>query len=154
MIRGRCMLVVIVVALLAPAVASAAAASCKVTSSNLAFGNYDMMNAVPTTVTGANLIVVTCSRGAGTMTVDLSAGGNGTYFPRAMRFGTNVLTYNLYTTVSLTTVWGNGSGGTGNIVWSYNNNSSNVFSVYGKIPAQQNVSTGSYSDSITITVSF
>ncbi|MDE2091745.1 MAG: spore coat protein U domain-containing protein [Gammaproteobacteria bacterium] len=154
MMRGRRMLVIIVVALLAPAVARAAASSCTVTSYNLAFGNYDMMNPVPTIVTGANLIVVKCSHGAGTMTVDLSTGGNGTYFPRAMRFGTNVLTYNLYTTAGLTTVWGNGSGGTGNIVRSYNNNSSNVFSVYGKIPAQQNLSAGNYSDSINITVSF
>ncbi len=150
--RGLCILVLISIAMLAPGIAHAA--TCTVTANSFSFGNYDVMSATPMTTTGSNLITVTCSGGSGTMTVNLSTGGSGSYIQRAMKNGTNTLTYNLYTTANLTTIWGNGTGGTGNIVQTYKNKSTTQFNVYGQIPAQQNVVSGSYSDSITVTVSF
>ncbi|HVC28965.1 MAG TPA: spore coat U domain-containing protein [Gammaproteobacteria bacterium] len=135
-------------------VSIAHAATCTVATNNFNFGNYDVMNAAATIVTGTNLITVKCTRGKGTMTVDLSTGGSGNYFPRAMKSGTNILTYNLYTTASLTTVWGNGTGGTADVVQTFKNKSTTTLNVYGQIAAQQNVVPGAYGDSITVTVSF
>jgi len=133
--RGHCLLVLVCIALLMPCVVHAA--TCTVATNTFNFGNYDPMSAAPTT-----------------MTVDLSTGSSGSYFPRAMNTGTDTLTYNLYTTASLTTVWGNGTGGTGDIVQTFKNKSTTIFNVYGQITAQQNVIPGSYSDSITVTVGF
>ncbi|MGA9855435.1 MAG: spore coat U domain-containing protein [Gammaproteobacteria bacterium] len=132
------------------------AATCTASAKNFSFGNYDVMNAAATTVTGTSLLSVSCTGGKGTMTVDLSTGASGNYFPRAMIYASNAntLAYNLYTTASLTTVWGNGTGGTGNIVQTFKNKSTTTFDVYGQITAQQNVVPGAYSDSITVTVSF
>ncbi len=150
--RGLCILVLVSIALLTSSITYAA--TCTVATNNFNFGNYDPMSTAPTIGTGTNLITVNCTRGKGTMTVDLSTGGNGSYFPRVMKSGTNILTYNLYTTASLVTVWGNGTGGTGDIVQTFKNNSTTTFSVYGQSTAQQNVIPGSYSDSITVTVNF
>jgi len=150
--RGHCLLVLVCIALLMPCVVHAA--TCTVATNTFNFGNYDPMSAAPTIMTGTNLISVVCTGGKGTMTVDLSTGSSGSYFPRAMNTGTDTLTYNLYTTASLTTVWGNGTGGTGDIVQTFKNKSTTIFNVYGQITAQQNVIPGSYSDSITVTVGF
>ncbi len=149
---GLCILGIVSIASLTPCIAHAA--TCAVATNTFNFGNYDPMDAAPTIMTVTNLISVVCARGKGTMTVDLSTGDSGSYFPRAMNTGINTLTYNLYTTASLTTVWGNGIGSTGDIVQTFKNKSTTMFNVYGQIPAQQNVMPGSYSDSITVTVSF
>jgi len=134
-----------------------AASHCSVSTNNYSFGNYDPMSPLPTNVTGTNLISVTCNgNGSATITVDLSTGSSGVYFPsRQMTaaFTTDVLKYNLYTSASLTTVWGDGSGGSGDVVIPYAMGTSN-FTVYGQIPAQQNIGAGSYTDTITVTVTF
>jgi spore coat protein U domain-containing protein, fimbrial subunit CupE1/2/3/6 len=152
--RAPSMITIIGISLLWSCVSHAA--TCTASTNNFNFGNYDVMNTVATTVTGANLISVSCTGGKGTMTVDLSTGVSGNYFPRTMIYASNanILAYNLYTTAGLTTVWGNGTGGTGNIVQTFKNKSTTTFDVYGQITAQQNVVAGAYSDSITVTVSF
>lgn len=130
------------------------AANCSVTATGgFAFGNYDPFSSSPDDITAANFIAVTC-KGNGTATIDLSTGNSGSYFPRNMSNGTDALTYNLYTSASLTSVWGNGAGGTVDVSFPYHGNTSMSYSVYGRVPAQQNVSPGSYLDSITITVTF
>lgn len=154
--RSFCMLMVTGLALLLPVFARAAS-HCTVSANNYSFGNYDPMNSLPTNVTGTNLISVTCNgNGSAIITVDLSPGGSGVYFPSrqlATGFTSDVLNYNLYTTASLTTVWGDGTGGSGDVVIPYAMGLHN-FTVYGQIPAQQNIGAGSYADSITVTVTF
>lgn len=156
MMRNLFMLISASLALLAPALAQAAS-HCSVSANNYSFGNYDPMSPSPTNVPGTNLISVTCNgNGSSTITVDLSTGGSGVYFPsRQMKaaFTTDVLNYNLYTNASLTTVWGDGTGGTGDVVIPYAMGTNN-FTVYGQIPAQQNIGAGSYADTITVTVTF
>lgn len=154
--RSLSMLIAVSLTLLVPTFARAAS-HCSVSANNYSFGNYDPMSSLPTNVTGTNLISVTCNgNGSSTITVDLSTGSSGVYFPsRQMNsaFTTDVVNYNLYTDASLTTVWGDGTGGTGNVVIPYAMGVSN-FTVYGLIPAQQNIGAGSYADTITVTVTF
>ncbi len=69
-----------------------------------------------------------------------------------MTNGTNTLQYNLYTTSGHTNVWGDGTGSTRTV--GGNGTSSSTQTIYGNIPAGQDVSAGTYSDSITLTISF
>ncbi len=67
-----------------------------------------------------------------------------------MSDGRDYLVYQLYDNTGRTTVWGNGSGGTATISM----NSSGTATIYGRLPAKQNVSAGAYADTILVTVSF
>ena len=75
--------------------------------------------------------------------------------PRTLRKGSEVLQYNLYRNAARTTIWGDGTGGTS--VYSLANppNNSNVnLTIYGRIPAQQDVSAGNYSDTVSAVINF
>lgn len=127
--------------------APASAVTCTVTPQGVAFGSYDTLSASPTDGTGN--INVSCDASI-SFTVSLST-GSGTYTQRIMSGGANQLGYNLYTDASRTTVWGDGLGGTSNV----SATGSNVdLSVYGRIPAQQNVPANAYSDTVTVTVAY
>ena len=93
-------------------VTASIAKNCLISSaSNVAFGTYDPTSAVDATASGS--VVFRCTKGT-TYTVDLSTGA-GSYATRTMTNGTDTLNYNLYTTVGLTTVFGDGTGGTGHV---------------------------------------
>ncbi len=134
-------------------------AACTVTATDLNFGTYDVISGSPND--GAGNVNVNChfliALGLH-YTVKLSTGGSGTYLSRQMQKNvSSQLNYNLYTNSGRTTVWGDGNGGT-----SYNVFTSLVgllshnrdYAVYGRIPAQQNVASGSYSDSIIVTLDY
>jgi spore coat protein U-like protein len=91
----------------------------------------------------------------GNITISLSTGQSGTYSARALRKGAESLLYNLFLNPGLTSVWGNGSGGTQ--IYSRSRppfNSDVDLTVYGSVPAGQDVSSGSYSDTISATINF
>ena len=139
-------------ALLALSALPAQAANCTISSaSGLSFGPYNVFNTSPTTGSGT-LTVDSCSTGKPTYTAALSTGISGTYSLRTMTNGTNTLQYNLYTTSGHTNVWGDGTGSTRTV--GGNGTSSSTQTIYGNIPAGQDVSAGTYSDSITLTISF
>ena len=83
------------------------------------------------------------------------SGGAPTFNPRRMLKGAEALTYNLYRDAARTTIWGDGTGGT------------QIYSVivtpparpvdvpiYGRIPSGQDVTAGTYSNTITATIQF
>lgn len=135
-----------------------AANTCTVAAQAHAFGAYDTVN--PTQATSS--ITVTCLHTTSpavtfSYAIALSA-GPGSYAARQMTGTGDTLTYNLYTTAARTTVWGNGTAGTGTVAGSFtvpigvNNSGSQVQSVYGRIGAPQNVRPGAYSTATPITV--
>ena len=135
-----------------------AAPQCTISASPVIFGNYDPLSATP--VTGTGVLTFLCQRGVPgggiTYTISLSS-GSGTFAQRTLTSGPNVLNYNLYTDPTLTTVWGDGSAGTATVVTAIsraNALAGVTNTVYGNIPALQDVVPGSYSDSITVTVTF
>lgn len=151
-------------ALLACAIAnSAAAAPCdnganpvRVSATTLAFGTYDA--SAPAADTSNGTVTVRCANPTRTLpsfTVTLSRGGASTYAGRRMTFGANTLTYNIYTTSAYTVIWGDGTSGTG--VQNYNAAtllSTFSYTTFGRVPANQFVSAGSYTDSVTVTVTY
>ena len=125
-------------------------ASCVVNNATLNFGAYD--TALVTDTTGTENIIVTCITGT-PYTIGLA---NGSYFSnpnrRLKHSSLNVyLNYQRYKDNALTQLWGNANpdwvSGTGTGV-------SQTYAVYGKINALQNVAAGSYSDNVTITLTF
>ncbi len=123
-------------------------------SGGISFGNYSANSASDKTMNGT--VTTNCTIG-GTLpsfTVALSAGGSATFSPRKMNFlVVNTLNYNIYTTNSYTTVWGDGTNST--VTQPYGGGGSSAdFTAYGKIPTGQYVLPGIYGDSITITVTY
>jgi spore coat protein U-like protein len=153
-----------VVALAWTTAGAAGSVDCTVSTSGVAFGVYDATLDTPNEATGP--LTVTCvhvSGGATRMSyaLALSAGNSGNYAQRLLRAGAAALNYNLFDSATRTRVWGNGTGGTGLVggtlvvgPGSGNNNRQVSHPVYGRIPARQDAATGTYSDSILVTLTF
>jgi spore coat protein U-like protein len=141
-----------------------AVADCSVSSTGVAFGIYDPTTAAATDSTGNLTLVCTHVSGGGqrvNYSVALSAGNSGTFTQRWMRAGTSTLNYNLFDTAARARIWGDGSAGTVVISDGFavgpgqgNNRREVVYPIYGRIPAQQAVATGNYSDTIVVTLTF
>ena len=126
-------------------------ASCTVSASNLSFGNYTASAASNTT----SAINVTCTNGT-TYSVLLDGGSvSSSMTARNMKdTAGDLLSYGLYTTSADTTVWGDGTGGTGKNTGT-GSGASQPFTVYGNVPAGQYVAAStSYADTINVTVSY
>jgi spore coat protein U-like protein len=115
------------------------AASCSVTATDLAFGQYDPFAATP--LDSTSTISITCTNMHGyaysvpTPTARSMAGP-----------GAATLNYGLYNEAARTS--GFGGAGTGN-------GSAQSITVYGRIPAGQTLAVvGSYSDLVTVTVNY
>ena len=127
----------------------AQAAGCTVSTSGLNFGTYDVFSTLNDDITGT--INVNCQSGT-SYTLALSS-GFGTYASRNLTSGANVLAYNLFLDPTRLTIWGDGSAGTGTASGVGTGTNTDT-PVYGRVPAGQNVSVGTYSDVITVTVTF
>lgn len=86
--------------------------------------------------------------------ITLSPGNSGSFAQRQLQRlgGPDGLAYNLFTTPSFSTVWGDGSGGSQAQTNLVSRTTPWNATIYGRIPAGQNISVGSYSDVITVTI--
>jgi len=139
--------------------APAHADSCTVSATTLAFGAYDTINAL----NGTGTITVTCTHTNNPAVrfdyVLALSSGPGSYGSRQMTGTGDTLTYNLYTSAAMTTVWGDGvTAGTATVAGSLNvpggtgRSNSETQTVYGRIGAAQNVLPGAYATASPITV--
>jgi len=130
--------------------------NCNVNVTNINFGNYDVFDAIPRDATGT--ISVDCNIPAKNphaplaVTIAISPGNSGTFAQRQMQGAGTVLNYNLYATPSFSNVWGDGSGGTYFPTTFITRNTPWTGTIYGRIPAQQNVTPGAYNDLLIVTV--
>lgn len=127
-----------------------------VSATSLAFGSYSPQASLAqqsnVTVTAA------CAGGlaGGTLppfTVAMST-GSGSFSQRKMISGTYSLKYQIYTSASLSTVWGDGTGSTSTIAGGNGGTASQTLTGYGVISINQYVTPGSYTDTITVTLSY
>jgi spore coat protein U-like protein len=132
------------------------ALTCSLTQTvPVSFGGYDVFD--PGARDSAGSIVFRCDNVglSDGVIVDLSAGHSASYNPRAMLGAGDVMQYNLFLDAAATTVWGNGTGGTGHYGPARPPEGQDVrLNVFGRIPPQQNITVGSYSDTIVLTISF
>jgi len=128
--------------------------SCTVTAPTLNFGNAvnSLIAAISVSVTGN----VACT-GTSPVTVSFST-GSGTYVQRKMTNGAPFVNYNIYKEAAHINVLGDGTGATvtipltpsgGNVVAA-----NDQFGIFGQTNAGQAVANGTYTDTVTVTVTF
>lgn len=138
------------------AVSATVQKTCAVSANPLAFGTYTPGAGA---LTANTTLAVRCTKTT-PFTVALNGGTTtgGTVAQRLMAGGADTLQYQLYTTATLATVFGDGTGnsatvgGTGNGV-----NTANTVTVYGQVPdnaTNQAVGPTNYGDTITVTVTY
>jgi spore coat protein U-like protein len=135
------------------AISANVAANCTISTAPVAFGAYDPLVAnlaAAKDATGG--VRVTCTKGS-VPTIGLDAGSHAAGAVRRMVGDTgDFLTYELYQPDGYTTVWGTGTA-------AYKgpaapDRTMRTFAVNGRIPGNQEVGTGNYSDSVLATVNF
>lgn len=141
---------------------AAAVVTCTVSATPIAFGTYNPLTATATVSTGT--VTATCNYVSGgsqnvSIVSSYSAGSSGTFSTRRMLSGANFLTYNLYFDAAYSQIRGDGTGGsqTGGASFtlsSSNRSDSTTSTIYGRAPALQDVAAGTYSDTITVTITY
>ncbi|QFS46045.1 spore coat U domain-containing protein [Nostoc sphaeroides] len=133
-------------------------ANCTISTTAVAFGNYDpiVTNASAAKANTAGSITTTCTNGS-TVGVRLgqganAAGGSTDDVPlRQMINGANVLGYSLYQDAGLATIWGNTAATdlplTGSGI-------AQITPIFGSITGGQNKPAGSYTDTVVAAVDF
>lgn len=143
-------------ALLLSPLAHALGLSCSVSATNVSFGVYDPL--APSGLSSTGSVTATCIAVLATpITIALSTGSSGSYAARRMQSGANSMNYNLYLDAAHSQIWGDGTGGSvvDNVTITPVLGTGQVtVTVYGLVAAAQDVSPGSYSDTITVTVSY
>jgi len=145
--------IVLVVACSRPAAAQGAGNSCTISTTAVAFGAYDVFNSSPVTSTGT--VVFRCGSAVQSISIALSSGQSGSYSPRRLAGGGETLSYNLYRDAARTVVWGDGSSGTQAYVnGNPPKNTDVTLTIYGEVPASQDVRAGSYGDTLMAIVNW
>ena len=125
--------------------------SCVVSANDLNFGNYNPVSG--NDLDGSSTIDVTCTLGTTyNIGLDKGLGTGASVASRKMASGSDLLDYSLYQDSNRNTVWGNtvstdAVSGTGTGI-------AQSYTVYGRVPASQVVPVGTYTDTITVTVTF
>jgi spore coat protein U-like protein len=130
-------------------VTATVAKQCNVTATPLDFGTVGLLTAA---TPGTSTIGVQCTSGSA-YNVGLNQGLNGaTINARKMALGATLIGYQLYSNSARTTVWGN-TVGTNTVAGSGNGSVQNL-TVYGSVPTQTTPAAGTYTDTITVTVTY
>ena len=143
----------------------AQAVTCGASTAGLAFGAYNLLS--PSPLTANATVRITCSlqpsdgpaQRVVAFPITLSQGWSNSFATRQMGSGANRLNYNVFTTNTYTTVWGDGSGGTQVLGVSFTLNPAfptrfRDLTGYGRVPALQDVAAGSYQDALLVTLTF
>lgn len=134
-------------------VSATVSANCSATTSAVAFGSVNVLSGSAADSTGG--VTVTCTNGTPWAASAGVGGGSGaTFASRKMTSGSNLLNYTLYSDSGRTTIWGDGTGGTATVTNTGSGNAQN-FTVYGRVfSGQTTTPSGSYSDTVVVTVTF
>ncbi|WP_345972614.1 spore coat U domain-containing protein [Sulfurimonas diazotrophicus] len=141
--------------------ASAAAATCSVSSTGLAFGSYNPFDLASVTTTGTITIQCTTLKLNDRVqaTLLLSTGSSNSYSARTMQNdAAETLAYNIYTSSNYALVWGDGNSGTEVVSDKFFAKllapATKNYTMYARIPAGQDAGVGTYQDVITVTVEY
>lgn len=135
-------------------------AVCNLAAGNMAFGSYDVFS--PYHLDSVGTLIVTCPNNDNnqpttvTITMGLSAASNSIMDRKMKKIGgDDTLRYNLFMDATRASVWGNTLGLdalTQSIMSASRGGPQFRVSVFGRIPAGQDVSAGVYSDTVTVTI--
>lgn len=147
------------------AVSANIAANCQISTTPLAFGAYDpVVTNATTALNGNGSVIIGCTKGSAP-TITLGLGANATGAQRNMLNGSNtdVMAYNLFqppnnTPGTACTFPGSQAWGTtGAAIFTPTvpgSKANRTYSICGTVPAGQDISVGSYTDTVVATVNF
>ncbi|MFG6429200.1 spore coat U domain-containing protein [Roseateles sp. LYH14W] len=130
--------------------------ACTVSGTTLNFGASIDPLATATPLDATSTLSVVCTNTTPytvALNAGTNAGGASNFGARTMKSGSNTLGYQLYLDAGRSSVWGDGtassstSPGTGT-------GSTQTLTIYGRLPSLANVIPGSYTDTVTVTVSY
>ena len=129
---------------------------CTIETLPVSFGTYDPLSTAA--LDAAGKVIYTCgnqgAQGDFPIRIEMSAGSN-TFNERRMVSGQDYLSYNIYLDAIHRTVWGDGTSGTDFYVDTKPpNNTPVAVSVFGRVPALQDVATGQYADVLQVRIIF
>ncbi len=130
--------------------------SCTVAGTALNFGSSIDPLAAATPLDATSTLNVQCTNTT-PYTVALNAGANAggasNFTTRTMKSGTRSLGYQLYLDAGRSSVWGDGTA-TSSTVAGTGTGSAQSLTIYGRLPSLANVVPGSYTDTVTVTISY
>jgi len=130
----------------------AEAANCSVSTTSVVFGSYNVFSSAPVDSTGT--VSYNCN-GNVLVSIAMTRGQSVTFLPRQLVNGTERLAYNLFRDAARTMVWGDSTGGTStHTEMSPLKKEDVTLTVYGRIPPGQDVSAGTYTDTVTVVMNF
>lgn len=128
--------------------------ACRVDLTSPTTLNFGTQGVLAANVDTTSTINLTCSTST-PYDVALNAGANpataGDVTTRRMANGSSYVSYQMYSDSGRTTVWGNS---TTNDVSGTGNGSAQTLTVYGRVPSQTTPAAGTYTDTVTITVTY
>lgn len=141
-------------------VTASVVAVCEMTASALSFPNY--LPGSGTTLHATATLSIQCSSGTNNPTLSLNAGSSGGTMANRLMLGPSgsKLQYNIYTSASYSTVLGDGTGGSSNLPVTIPSTAFTTpvtVTVYGQLldsAANQTAAAGSYSDTVTATLTY
>lgn len=134
-------------------VSASVASVCLISNGTLAFGSYDPTSG--SVLNGSTTVTLTCTLGtAYNIGLNAGAGSGATVLLRKLTSGGNTLSYRLFRDASRTLNWGNTPTTDTLDGTSSASSLTNTITIYGQIPASEAVPTGSYSDTVAITVTY
>lgn len=144
-----------IVLALACAAAQPAFAACSLSTAGLTYGGYAPGSG---SASAANFSVqMTCSGSdvGQAFTLALSGGNNGSILARRQKLtgGSDLLSYNVYTSGAFSVVWGDGTAGS-LVTGTTPNGTATIAIGYGSMPGGQFASPGGYTDSLTVTATW
>ena len=145
--------IVVAAAVAFAALAGRAEAACTVSATAVTFSPYNVFTATANAANGT--VTYRCGNSDHNIQITISKGSSSTFSPRTLKKGSEALNYNLYMDAAFATIWGDRTGTTGNYTKGNPPNNTDVnLTVYGRITALQDVSVGSYSDTVVVTINF
>ena len=126
-------------------------ATCTINSASTL--NFGTQGVLATNVDQTSTLQLTCTNTTPyNIGLDAGTGTGATVATRKLTSGANTVNYTLYSNSGRTTVWGNTV--STDTVAGTGNGSGQSYTVYGRIPAQTTPAPGSYTDTITVTVTY
>lgn len=138
-------------------VTASVSASCTLSAVAVAFGT--LSTSANTNATGS--VTVNCTPGDA-LTIAIGGGANASSGQRRIANGSNYANYNLYQPVAAgnaeaipVVAWGDGGvTATGAAFTTTGTGAAQVFNVYGQVPSGQTLYSGSYTDAVTVTLTY
>lgn len=130
--------------------------ACTVSAATLNFGGSIDPLAAATPVDASSTLTVVCTNTtpyAVSLDAGLNAGGAGNFGSRTMKSGSLSLGYQLYTSAARAVVWGDGTGGSAPVSGT-GIGSSQTLTIHGRLPSLSGVAPGTYTDTVTVTISY